>query len=74
MGAKHVRTLEATYNYALTLKYLGRTEEAALLQKEVLDEFTKSLGGRHENTLFLESNYGATLKELGRLDEAETIQ
>eukprot|EP00439_Symbiodinium_sp_Y106_P003150 s1780_g1.t1 len=70
LGARHPDTLATQGSMAVTLKDLGKFEEALQMEQEVLAARTEALGASHPDTLATQGNLAVTLKDLGKFEEA----
>ena len=75
LGSNHPYTILATSKYAGTLGNQGKLNEAAGIQKEVLDKkSTRILGAEHPSTISATSYYANTLGDQGKHDEAVELK
>jgi non-specific serine/threonine protein kinase/serine/threonine-protein kinase len=70
LGNDHPETLSSINSFAVSLRSMGRLEEALAYSREALDGRRRVLGEDHPRTLNAIANLGAVLEEMGRLDEA----
>ena len=61
-------------NLAVTYSDQGRTDEAAVLQEEVLQKRRRILGEEHPNTLTSMANLAVTYRDQGRTGEAVALE
>ena len=61
-------------NLANTLGDQGNLDEAAAMQKEVLEKMTRILGEEHPHIISVMNNLAAILSDQGRLNEAASMQ
>jgi tetratricopeptide (TPR) repeat protein len=71
LGAEHHHTLDSRNSLAITLRSLGRLDEADVEQCAVLDACVRIFGPEHPYTLASRSNFALVLQASGRLAEAE---
>ncbi len=62
--------LDIQENLAYVLRKRGKSEDALVLQKEVVDEYTLRFGRIQPNTLHAMNEYAGMLQDANRLDEA----
>ncbi|KAB5569897.1 hypothetical protein GE09DRAFT_1217349 [Coniochaeta sp. 2T2.1] len=60
-------------NLAVTLGDMGKLEQAAALEKEVLEKMQRILGHEHPDTISAMNNFAITLGDMGKLDEAAAM-
>ncbi|KNZ76408.1 Nephrocystin-3 [Termitomyces sp. J132] len=61
-------------NLALTLRRVGKLEEAEKFEKQVLKAWTEAFGSSHPDTIRAMENLAKTLRKAGKLEEAEKFQ
>jgi tetratricopeptide (TPR) repeat protein len=65
--------LDIQENLAYVLRKRDRSDEAIVLQKEVVEEYTKLYGRDHQNTLHAINEYAGMLQDAGHLDESAEL-
>ncbi len=70
-GADHVRRQSIQWNVAISTAVQGRTEEAIVILRELLEDRESTLGVDHPQTLQTAGTLGGVLANSGRLSEAE---
>ena len=73
-GLEHVITRRITLALSATLCYLGESDDAVALQKQVLDACTTYKGARHHETLVAKCTLGDSRYLQGRFSEAKKLQ
>ena len=71
LGADHPDTLASRNNLALTLRALGRLQEAEAEHRAVRNTLERVLGPEHPRTLASRGDLARALRDLGQLKEAE---
>ena len=74
LDAKDIQLSNSLGNLALIYHYLGRLDEAKVLQEEVLKLSKEILGEHHPHTIAASNNLANTYYGLGRLNEAKVLQ
>ncbi|EXA48836.1 hypothetical protein FOVG_05494 [Fusarium oxysporum f. sp. pisi HDV247] len=74
LGDEHPSTITAMNNLGSTLRDQGKLDEAASMQKEVLEKMHRILGDEHLSTITAMNNLAATLSDQGKLDEAASMR
>ncbi|KAG9085383.1 hypothetical protein FRC06_003637 [Ceratobasidium sp. 370] len=74
LGERHPGTLTGMGNLAMVYLTLGRVDEAAALQVQVLAGRKRELGEHHPDTLTIMNNLALTYMRQGRCDEARVLQ
>ncbi|WP_218150600.1 tetratricopeptide repeat protein [Actinokineospora terrae] len=70
LGEDHPTTLLSTNNLAMTLKAVGRLNEAIPLYEQTLTDHRRTLSNSHPSTLLSANNLAGAYEEAGRLGEA----
>ncbi|RYC82197.1 hypothetical protein BFJ63_vAg14905 [Fusarium oxysporum f. sp. narcissi] len=65
--------LEAVERFGIFFTEIGRWNDAAVPQKEVLEKRQRILGDEHPDTITAMNNLAATLSDEGKLDEAASM-
>ena len=65
--------LDIQGNLAYVLRKRDKIGEAIVLQKEVVEEYTKLYGRDHQNTLHAINEYAGMLQDAGRLEESAAL-
>jgi tetratricopeptide (TPR) repeat protein len=73
LGAEHPDTLTSMGNLASIYLELGRVEEGAKLNEEVLEARKRILGAEHPDTLTSMGNLASIYLELGRVEEGAKL-
>ncbi|MGQ4437157.1 tetratricopeptide repeat protein [Streptomyces sp. SAS_260] len=73
LGRNHPDTLSSRNDLALSLRNLGRVQEAVELQRDALAASERVLGADHPGTLTARNNLALALRDLGRHQEAAEL-
>ena len=73
LGADEDNLLVSQGNLANSYTYLGQSEKAVSLRRDVYSGRLKLNGKEHESTLLAANNYAASLKDLKHSDEAKSL-
>ena len=74
LGKEHPDTIASMSAIAVSLQHSGKLEEAAQMQKVLVEAQERVLGQEHPETLTNMGNFAVTLQELGKLEEAAQMQ
>jgi len=73
LGADHEQTLLVSRNLADALRWLGKYEEARLINEDTIDRLARIYGGEHEHTLATRNSIGADYRVQGRFADARRL-
>ncbi|KAH0593445.1 hypothetical protein MHUMG1_08902 [Metarhizium humberi] len=73
-GKNQIDLLESLESFGIFLVEVGRCNEAALSQKEVLEKTKRILGDEHPDTISAMNNLAITLEDQGELGEATLMK
>lgn len=74
LGLEHVYTRRITLALSTTLYFLGQSDDAVALQKQVLDACTTYRGAHHHETLVAKCTLGDSRYLQGRFSDAKKLQ
>ena len=73
LGSDNLPTIGTMSDIANTLRDQGKVEEAAAMQREVLEKRQRILGHEHPYTIQAMDNLAIALTELGKLDKSAAV-
>jgi tetratricopeptide (TPR) repeat protein len=71
---EHPNTIRVMSSLANSFRDLGKLDEAALMQREVLERLRRIFGKEHPGTIAAMNNLAVILRDQGKLDEAASMQ